>query len=339
MQIINPYTGKQFIGFFVLFFSRIWSFLLGRIGIQDLVSDEIQVFVLVGIAISAAVLGCYLVLRKMTMIANALSHTILLGIVIVYFFSFYGSVHTHHSDLTLSIQSMVFASLLMGVATTFLTEFLTKATGLQEDASIGIVFTSLFAIGVVFVTVLTRNAHIGTEIIMGNADALRLKDVKLVCYILFLNLVLIGIFYKEFKITTFDGGLSKALGFSPVFFNYLLMIQVSATAIGGFRAVGVLMVLTLMTGPVLIARQLTYHLKTMLALSAFIGALSSIAGVALSRHLLTVFGSAFSTGGIVVCVILVFYLVVLLYRSCFKIWFLAKRNPSWLDDRKPLNID
>ena len=199
-----------------------------------------------------------------------------------------------------------------------LTEFLTKSAGLQEDASIGIVFTSLFSLGVILVTLLTRNAHIGTEIVMGNADALRLQDLKLVLVVLFLNAALIFLFYKEFTITTFDSGLSKALGFSPVFFNYLLMIQVSATAIGGFRAVGVLMVLALMTGPSLIARLLTNHLKYMLFISAAIGAFCAFVGVALSRHFLSVSGQPFSTGGIVVCVIIVFFLAVLLIKRQYK---------------------
>lgn len=317
MQMLNPYTGQNFFSFFAVFFSRMWLMVTGRLGLQDLVSDEIQVFVLVGVALSASLLGCYLVLRKMTMLANALSHTILLGIVLVYFFSIHGFLgsHEHSSHLAISIKLMLLASLMMGIVTTFLTEFLTRSAGLQEDASIGIVFSSLFALGVILVTLLTRNAHIGTEIVMGNADALRLDDLKLVSAILFLNVVLIVLFYKEYKITTFDSGLSKALGYSPAFFNYLLMTQVSATAIGGFRAVGVLMVLALMTGPSLIARLLTHHLKTMLLLSALIGALSAFIGVALSRHFLSVSGLAFSTGGVVICVIIVFFLLVLLFKS------------------------
>ncbi|CCB92133.1 putative metal transport system membrane protein CT_070 [Waddlia chondrophila 2032/99] len=315
MHAINPYMGQNFLSFIAVFAMRMRLFFTGQLGIQELVSDEIQVFVLAGVAVSSSLLGCYLVLRKMTMLANALSHTILLGIVVVYFFSVYmlpgsdGYAHLH-----LSIRALLAASLLMGIVTTFLTEFLTKSAGLQEDASIGIVFTSLFALGIILVTLLTRNAHIGTEIVMGNADALRLQDLKLVLAVLFLNIALIGLFYKEYAITTFDSGLSKTLGFSPVFFNYLLMTQVSATAIGGFRAVGVLMVLALMTGPSLIARLLTNHLRSMLLLSAAIGIFSAFVGVALSRHFLSVSGLAFSTGGVVVCVIIALFLTVLLMK-------------------------
>lgn len=75
------------------------------------------------------------------------------------------------------------------------------------------------------------------------------------------------------------------------------------------------MVLALMTGPTLIARLLTHHLRTMLILSAFIGALAAFSGVALSRHFLSVSGLAFSTGGIVICVVIVFFLMVLLFKS------------------------
>ncbi len=313
---MNPYSGTTFFGFFVQLSIRLMAFLTGKIGTNDLVSDEIQVLVLVGIALSAAVLGCFLVLRRMTMLANALSHTILLGIVLVYFLMTKGIlVQMTDPHDPIPIQAMLIASLVMGMVTTFLTEFLTKTIGLQEDASTGIVFTSLFALGVILVTLLTRNVHIGTEVVMGNVDALQFGDLKLVLAVLVLNIVLIFLFYKEYQITTFDSGLSKALGISPIFFNYLLMMQVSATAIGGFRAVGVLMVLALITGPALTARMLTHHLKWMLVLSALIGSLASVIGVALSRHFLSVGGMALSTGGVVVCVITALFICALIYSK------------------------
>lgn len=313
---MNPYTSTTFFGFFIQLSIRLLAFITGKIGLNDLVSDEIQVLVLVGISISAAVLGCFLILRRMTMLANALSHTILLGIVLVYFLMTKGIfVEMTDPHDPIPIQAMLFAALVMGIVTTFLTEFLTKNVGLQEDASIGIVFTSLFAFGVILVTLLTRNVHIGTEVVMGNVDALQLGDLKLVLAVLVLNAILITLFFKEYKITTFDSCLSKALGISPVFFNYLLMMQVSGTAIGGFRAVGVLMVLAMITGPALTARLLTHHLKWMLLLSALIGSIASVIGVALSRHFFSVGGMALSTGGVVVCVIVFMFICALIYSK------------------------
>jgi manganese/zinc/iron transport system permease protein len=311
---INPYSDQTFFGFFQELLVRIYGFFTGQLTYKDLVSDEIQIIVLVCVAGSAALVGTFLVLRKMTMLANSLSHTILLGIVAAFVLSQTGIKDDDPHYQPINIQMMLFASLIVGVLTAFLTEFLTKSIRLQEDASTGIVFTSLFALGIVLVTLLTRNAHVGTEVVMGNVDALHIDDIKLVFIILLINIVLFLLFFKEYKITTFDPGLAKALGISTLFFNYLLMVQTSAMTIGAFRAVGVLMVLAFITGPVLTARLLTHHLKTLLFLSMSIGSLASLVGVALSRHILTVYDTPLSTAGIVVCVIVCFFLLAVIYN-------------------------
>jgi len=295
----NPYSNETFFGFFLQFAIRLWAFLTGKLSVDGWVSDEIQVFVLIGVAASSAILGCFLVLRRMTMLANALSHTILLGIVGAYVLTIgVASDHggSHHDSI--NITAMLWASLAMGLVTTFLAEFLNKNMGLQEDASIGIVFSSLFALGVILVTLLTRSAHIGTEVVMGNVDGLQLADCKLVYFTLGVNCIIILLFFKEFKLTTFDQGFSRSLGISPTIYNYLLMTLVSATAIAAFRAVGVLMVLSFLTGPSLTARFLTDRFKPMIFISIGIGVFCSFTGVALSRHLLTVYGIALSTGGL-----------------------------------------
>jgi manganese/zinc/iron transport system permease protein len=80
-----------------------------------------------------------------------------------------------------------------------------------------------------------RNVHIGTELVMGNVDALQRSDIRIVGAVLGINLALFTFLYYGFKITTFDPLLAKAFGFSPVFFNYLLMVQTSVTAIGHLR--------------------------------------------------------------------------------------------------------
>lgn len=313
---INPYSNLSFLGFFQELFIRLFGFLTGRISVNDLVSDEIQIIVLMGVACSAALVGTFLVLRRMTMLANSLSHTILLGIVMAFVFTQDGLLDTGGQHHPINIQIMLLASLIVGILTAFLTEFLTKTARLQEDASTGIVFTSLFALGIVLVTLLTRNAHVGTEVVMGNVDALHLDDCKLVLIILMVNILLSVIFFKEYKITTFDPALAKALGISVLFFNYLLMVQVSATTIGAFRAVGVLMVLAFITGPVLAARLLTHNLRTLLWVSMSLGCLASLLGVAISRHFLSVYGLPLSTSGIVVCVIgALFVLSALIHRK------------------------
>jgi len=307
----NPYSGSTFFEFFFVLLQRIWLFLSGKIGLGDLVADEIQIIVLIGVASSAALVGSFLVLRRMTMLANSLSHTILLGIVVAFIFTQTKLQESSSQTVPLNISVMLTASIGVGLLTTFLTEFLTKTVRLQEDASTGLVFTTLFALGIVLVTLLTRSAHIGTEVVMGNVDALHLDDCRLIFTVLALNLISFLLFFKEFKITTFDPALSKSLGISILFYNYLLMSQVSATVIGAFRAVGVLMVLAFITGPILTARLLTHHLKMMIVLAILLGSVASIAGVALARHLLTVYGIALSTSGVIVSLIAgIFVLVV-----------------------------
>lgn len=314
-MLSNPYHGETLWGFLLVFMQRVAGFISGQLSFQELASDEIQIFVLIGVALSSAFVGTFLVLRRMTMLANSLSHTILMGIVLAYFITLATSAEDlEHGTRGAPMQTLLFAAFLTGLLTTFLTEFLTKTAKLQEDASTGIVFTSLFALGIILVTVLTHDAHIGTEAVMGNADALHRDDFFWVYAVAGGNLLLFVLFFKEFQLTTFDAGLAYALGFSPLLFNYLLMAQVSATAMTSFRAVGVLLVLAFMTGPVLTARLLTSSLKTLLLMAGALGSLCALLGVAFTRHFLTVYGMALSTSGVVVCSLLVLFVLVLLVK-------------------------
>lgn len=307
---MNPYHDQTFFGFLIQFLWRFISFIKGEFSWHQLASDEIQILVIAGVAASSALVGTFLVLRRMTMLANSLSHTILIGIVIAYLLT-RGSVDEHGGGYIVPLNAMLISCMIVGLLTTFLTQFLTHTGRLQEDASTGLVFTSLFATGVILVTLLTRDVHLGLEAVMGNADALHIDDLKFVGWIFLGNALIFSVFYKEFQITTFDPGLARALGFSTLFFNYLLMAQVSATSIGAFRAVGVLLVLAFMTGPVLTARLLTSSLKKLLLLSVAIGVGISFVGVALTRHILTVYGVALSTAGVVVSLLALTYALAL----------------------------
>ena len=298
----NPYSGSTFFTFFQVLFTRIFNG-----DILHLASDEIQVLVLMGVSVSGALVGTFLVLRNMTMVANALSHTILVGIVGAYLLlSSLGALTDSFEGM--SLLHLTLGSLLAGLLTTLLTEFLHKVTGLQEDAAVGLVFTSLFALGVLLVTLFTKNLHLGTEIVMGNVDAVVSGDLKIVYGALALNAALLLLFFKEFKITTFDPGLASALGFSPHFFNALLMILTSATVMSALRSVGLLMVLGFLVGPTLIARTFTHTLSKLLFLACGVGVGASLIGVALSRHILTTKGWGLSTGGLVVCVIVALFI-------------------------------
>ncbi len=326
-KYFNPYSDQSFFSFFNIFFHRLWELCTGTLSQKELFSDEVQMCVLCGVAVSGALVGTFLILRKMTMLANALSHTILLGIVTAYLLvTAFGAVH--HPQETMTVPILVLASLITGIMTTFLTELLHRHLKLQEDASIGLVFTALFAAGILIVTLFTRNVHVGTELIMGNVDGLQKNDIHSVFVVLAGNMLFCTLFFKGFKITTFDAGLSRALGFSPIFYNYLLMILTSATAISAFRAVGVLMVLAFFVLPPLTARLLTDRLGVLLFLAMGIGCCGSFVGVAFSRHLLTTYHIGLSTGGIVVCTLLVFFVAALIFspRSGWIVYLRRRRQ-------------
>jgi manganese/zinc/iron transport system permease protein len=306
---MNPYSGKSFIGFISVFFHRLSQWVQGDLPLTSLASDEIQMLVLVIMSVATSLIGVFLVLRRMTMLANSLSHTVLLGIIVTYLiFSSFMSVQG--TDF-LRIDVLLIAAMVTGLLTTVLTQMMTQFFRLQEDASIGLVFTTLFALGVVLLTLFTRNAHIGTEVILGNVDALHMNDLKMIFWVALLDLLVIGAFFKEFQITAFDSSFANAMGISTNKFNYLLMVLTAATAIGAFRAVGVLLVLAFLVVPPLTARLLTHRLRPLICIAVALAIACSFCGVALSRHFLTVYHIPLSTGGLVVVLLAISFLLAL----------------------------
>jgi manganese/zinc/iron transport system permease protein len=315
---MNPYTGKTLLGYFGLLFSRLGMLLEGKLALSDLATDEVQILVLIGLAIASSCIGVFLVLKKMTMLANSLSHTILFGIVLAYLFIAPFSSHSEGDSYQLNFEVLFIGALLTGLITAVCTQLLTHFIKLQEDASIGLVFTTFFALGIVLVTLFTRNAHIGTEVVLGNIDALHFDDLKIMVGITVLNVCVIGLFFKEFQITAFDPLMAASVGVFPSLFNYLLIVLTAGTAIASFRAVGVLLFLAFLVGPVLTARLFTDRLKPLIFLSIAIGVLSSVLGAGLARHFLTVYHMPLSTAGLVVCTMATFYLLSLLFSIRYK---------------------
>ena len=307
---MNPYWGVGFFQFFAVFFERLFS---GQM--TALASDEIQMGVLCLTAISASLVGSLLYLRRMTMLANALSHTTLLGIVCAFLLALTFSPIKELTLANLDLKFLLIAALITALLTSFCTEWLVKVMRLYTDASIGLVFSLFFALGITLVTLLTRNVHLGVEAIMGNVDALHLHDLKLIFWITLINAVLFLVFYKEWHLTTFDASFAKVLGFSPGLMSYLLMVLTSLTAIGGFRAVGVFLSLGLMLFPSLIARLFCQRLKTLIPTACLIGCVASILSVALSRTALSLFNLPLSTSGILSVLLSLTYISCIALKS------------------------
>lgn len=244
---------------------------------------EIQLIAIV-VSVSCALPGVFLVLRKMSMMSDSITHTILLGIVLAFFL-----VHDLNSPV------LIIGAAIMGVVTVCLTEMLTKTRLVSEDSAIGIVFPLLFSIAIILITRYAGSIHLDTDsVLLGElafAPFSRMmvfgvdvgaKAIYTAGTLLLVNVVLIVVFFKELKIATFDPMLTAVLGFSPALIHYGLMTLVSLTAVGAFEAVGSVLVVAFMIGPPVTAYLITDDLKNMLLLSAGFGAASGVLGYQLA---------------------------------------------------------
>lgn len=261
---------------------------------------EIQLIAAVT-AVACALVGVFLVLRRMAMMSDAISHTVLLGIVLGFFLT---------RDLASPI--LIVGAALTGVLTVSLVELLNRTRLVREDAAIGLVFPVLFSIAVILISRYAGNVHLDTDaVLMGELAfaafnrftpfGVDLGPVMLYLMggILLLNLVFIFLFYKELKLATFDAGLAAALGFAPGLIHYALMSVVSVTVVGAFEAVGSILVVALMVAPPITAYLLTDRLAYMIGLSALAGIASAISGYWLA-HLLdaSIAGSMATMSGV-----------------------------------------
>lgn len=260
------------------------------------------------VASCCAILGVFLVLRKMAMIGDAISHSVMPGIVIAFLLS--GS-----RDSFL----MMFAALAFGLLTTFLIQMF-QQSGIQSDASIGVVFTALFAVGVVLVSLYARQVHLDQDAILYGEIAyvhwnlwepggvnMGPKAVWLLGFTLLVIAAVIGLFYKQFKLCAFDPALAAAIGIPVAIFHYLLMGLVSMATVSSFESVGAILVVGLLIIPASTAYLLTERLGVMIGLSVLAG----IASTALGYYAAKAMDA--SIAGCIVCAAGVLFVLALLF--------------------------
>lgn len=248
-------------------------------------SLEIQLIAVV-VAAACALPGVFLVLRGMSMLADAISHTVLLGIVLVFF-----------AVQDLQSPWLLLGAAAVGVLTVSLVELLNNTRLVKQDAAIGLVFPALFSLAVILISRFARGVHLDVDAVLLGELAFAPFDrtqffgldlphaLVTMGAILLLNAGLIALFYKELKLSTFDAGLAATLGFAPGLLHYGLMALVSVTAVGAFDAVGAVLVVALMVTPAAAAWLLTDDLRKMLLLSVLIAVLSALSGYWLARLL------------------------------------------------------
>ena len=242
-----------------------------------------SLFVLIATAVACAILSPFLVLRKLSMVSDAISHSVLLGIVIAFF-------------IVKDVGSpfLIAGAALFGVITVFVVEFLSGTGLVKNDDAVGIVFPMFFALAVVLITKFARNVHLDTDIVlMGEVIIAPLNRVEFIGIsipkalvqmgiLLLINLLFIIIFFKELKITTFDRGFAKLAGFSSVALFYALMTLSSLTAVTAFDAVGAILVVSFLITPGAAAYLVSKDLKVMITISVGYAVINSSIGYVLS---------------------------------------------------------
>lgn len=253
---------------------------------MSLAQIEIQIIAVL-VALACSILGVFLVLRKTALISDAISHSILPGIVIGFFIT---------EDLKSPL--LILLAAIMGMITVFMVEWIQNTKLVKEDTSIGIVFPALFSIGIIMITKSAGDVHLDTDAVLlgelafapfdrffiGGIDY-GVKSIWVMGSIFLVLLSLLILFYKELKISTFDAGLAATLGFSPMIIHYVLMFFSSVTIVGAFDAVGSVLVVGFLIVPAAIAYLLTNDLKQMMVISMISGALSAILGYWLAHFL------------------------------------------------------
>ena len=282
---------------------------------------EIQLIAVV-VAIACAIPGVFLVLRKMALISDAISHSILPGIVLGFFIT---------QDLNSPL--LIILAAVTGIITVVLVERIQKTGLVKEDTAIGLVFPALFSIGVILIAKNANDIHLDVDaVLLGELafapfDRLMMsgmdigpKSLWVMGVILLITVALLLMFFKELKVSTFDAGLTSALGFSPAILHYGLMSISSVTVVGAFEAVGAILVVALMIAPAATAYLLTSDLKKMLILSVLFGVFSAISGYWLAHWLdASIAGSISTMLGFVFLMVFLFApnkgLIAVMYRQ------------------------
>ncbi|MDZ4816409.1 MAG: metal ABC transporter permease [Verrucomicrobiota bacterium] len=238
------------------------------------------------VASACGLVGNYLILRRMALVGDAISHSVLPGLAVAFLLS--------HSRQT---WTMFLGAMLAGIVTTLLIEVIHSKSRVKQDAAIGIAFSSLFAIGVILISVFASKVDLDQECVLygeieyvasdlpvligstviGPAAVVRMAGVLLG------TVILIVLFYKELLVSSFDKGLALSLGVNSTVVHYALMATLSIVVVSAFESVGAILVIAMLIIPGATAYLLTDRLPTMMVITVIHSALSALMGIHLAR--------------------------------------------------------
>ncbi len=228
------------------------------------------------VGILCAVVGCYVVLRSMAFMGDALAHAILPGVAIAYLLK----------------GNLMIGALVAAVAAALGIGFFSRQGAIKEDTAIGILFAAALSLGVALISTIKTYAVDLTHILFGNVLGVSTGDVWLTAGLGLLVLTTIGLLYKEFLVISFDPVLAATLRLPAEWLRNLLLVLLALTIVVSLQTVGVGLVAAMLVTPGATAYLLTKRLSTMMMISAAIGAFSSVAGLYLSFYVNVASGAA-----------------------------------------------
>ncbi len=240
----------------------------------------LQASVLVGLM--CGVLGCFIVLRNMSLIGDALAHAVLPGVVVGFVVAGAG------------VMAIFTGAVVAGLITAFFITWIQHNAKTKNDAAIGIVFTAMFSIGVMGISKVAKTgAHLDLDhFLFGNVLGLSDEDLYLTFFITLYVLVSVVVFYRYLFATTFQPVIAETMGISVKTVHYFLMLLLAFAVVVSLRAVGVILVVAMLITPASTALLLTDRLKWMLVISGFLGMLAAVLGLIFSNYYNTTPGPA-----------------------------------------------
>lgn len=217
--------------------------------------------ILVGII--CGVIGCFIILRGMALMGDAISHAVLPGIVIAYMIG----------------ASFFIGAVITGVLTALGIGYISQNSRIKDDSAIGIMFTAAFALGVVLNSTLKGTSVDLWHILFGNVLAVSTTDLWITFGMGVFVIMVVIIFYRPLLLSTFDPTMAKATGLPVKAIHYMLMLLLSLVTVASLQTVGVILVVAMLITPGATAYLLTDRLSIMLVLSAVIGVVSGVVGL------------------------------------------------------------
>ena len=261
------------------------------------------------VGVLCAVVGCYVVLRGMAFLGDALAHAILPGVAIAYLFN----------------GNLMLGALVAAIIVAMLIGFLSRQGTIKEDTAIGILFAAALSLGVLLISSIRTYAVDLTHILFGNVLGVSSEDLILTAVLGVVVLGFIVVFYREFLVMSFDPVLAATLRMRAERFRTLMLILLALTIVVSLQTVGVGLVSAMLVTPGAAAYLLTRRLASMMIVSAFIGAVSSVVGLYLSFYL------SVASGAAVVLTATTIFLLAFLFapaRGLVPRWWHARRARS-----------